>query len=542
MGIDARPVEDAASRRGSMRMPSMGMSSMRMLSTIDDAKSAARRASIAKTTPIGTVLSEDVHDAPNPNSTTGGGVGVGVGEGEGGAHSPHAMSQGELDVLDALSKQPEQRNEADLHKVHAATANVKFFERLTPSEHLELCRVMSYEQTGEATTVFSQGDEGTTLYIILSGAVKVFVADSRALAAQSSSDDAKDDGMDDGMDDGEDAALGTQVCVLEDGDSFGELALMGSGTRQATVVTAAPTHFLKIDKDVYEVSLQKMHEAELSRRVDFLQSVFIFATWSEQDLRSVAGVMTQRRVEKGATVISEGDATDLVYFLKDGGCRVLKRLPLSGQQRAMLRCAGAGADTESGGAGGGDEGSSSGGSDKGSVEHREIAREVLLEIGRLQPRMYFGELAMLERGTAHSATIVASSTVELLVLSKRDFYHCLSLEPQIQTLMQAHAKKFYMDDAAIRSSIVEQHRWASYKRDLLSELLPKKAASRATTSTTPRPARSPRASAASSSRTAASSPRTGGPSASPRASKARAPAAPGTNASPRAPRPNRAAQ
>jgi CRP-like cAMP-binding protein len=44
--------------------------------------------------------------------------------------------------------------------------------------------------------------------------------------------------------------------MLEDGDSFGELALIGSGRRAATVVTAMTTHFLSIDKDVYEQSLQ----------------------------------------------------------------------------------------------------------------------------------------------------------------------------------------------------------------------------------------------------------------------------------------------
>ena len=57
------------------------------------------------------------------------------------------------------------------------------------------------------------------------------------------------------------------MCVLEDGDSFGELALMGNGIRQASVVTAMPTHFFKIDRDVYELSLQKLHESELLQRM-----------------------------------------------------------------------------------------------------------------------------------------------------------------------------------------------------------------------------------------------------------------------------------
>mgnify|MGYP006136549349 CR=1 FL=1 len=38
--------------------------------------------------------------------------------------------------------------------------------------------------------------------------------------------------------------LGTCVVTLKDGDSFGELALMGNGIRSASVVTAMDTHFV----------------------------------------------------------------------------------------------------------------------------------------------------------------------------------------------------------------------------------------------------------------------------------------------------------
>ena len=41
------------------------------------------------------------------------------------------------------------------------------------------------------------------------------------------------------------------MCVLEDGDSFGELALLGNGFRNATVITALPTMFFKIEKETH---------------------------------------------------------------------------------------------------------------------------------------------------------------------------------------------------------------------------------------------------------------------------------------------------
>eukprot|EP00964_Phaeocystis_antarctica_P157921 scaffold128331_cov69-Phaeocystis_antarctica.AAC.4 len=105
------------------------------------------------------------------------------------------------------------------------------------------------------------------------------------------------------------AKLGACVCVLEDGDSFGELALMASdrfgGIRQASVRTAMDTHLLKIDKAVYDRSLHELHEAELDRRVKFVRSIFIFGNWSEEDLRGISKVMTKRHYEKNTTIIAQ---------------------------------------------------------------------------------------------------------------------------------------------------------------------------------------------------------------------------------------------
>ena len=99
--------------------------------------------------------------------------------------------------------------------------------------------------------------------------------------------------------------LGPCVCVLEDGDSFGELALMGSGIRQASVRTTMPTHLLKIDKEVYDRSLHELHEAELERQIKFVRSIFVFANWSEEDLRGISKVMTKRQYEKNTTIIAQ---------------------------------------------------------------------------------------------------------------------------------------------------------------------------------------------------------------------------------------------
>jgi CRP-like cAMP-binding protein len=102
----------------------------------------------------------------------------------------------------------------------------------------------------------------------------------------------------------------------------------------------------------------------------------------------------------------------------------------------------------------------------------------MLELGELNSHQYFGELALLEgrdkgkhkAAVAHSASVVSLSAVEVLLLSKYDFYHLI--DQKTVSMMMAYADKFYLDESAIRSQIKEQSKWESYKKDLLREIRP----------------------------------------------------------------------
>ena len=70
----------------------------------------------------------------------------------------------------------------------------------------------------EEETLFSQGDEGKEAYMIVSGRMNVFVDNKK-------------------------------VGSMSDGEVFGELALLLSQKRSATIVTTTPTELIEITKD-----------------------------------------------------------------------------------------------------------------------------------------------------------------------------------------------------------------------------------------------------------------------------------------------------
>ena len=75
-------------------------------------------------------------------------------------------------------------------------------------------------------TVFSQGDPGDALYVVVSGAVEVR---------------------------GERDGRSERVAVLGPGDCLGEMALVTGDPRSATVVTLSPTRLLRLDKERFQV-------------------------------------------------------------------------------------------------------------------------------------------------------------------------------------------------------------------------------------------------------------------------------------------------
>ncbi len=109
-----------------------------------------------------------------------------------------------------------------------------------------------------------------------------------------------------------------------------------------------------------------------------LKTVPLFAGFLDDQLRTLAGVVTRRNVPRGAIVIVEGDPTDSLYIV------------ISGRLKVMM------SDAE--------------------------GKEVILAM--LGPGEFFGEMGLID-DSPRSATVMAVEPCELIVLAKRDFKRCL---------------------------------------------------------------------------------------------------------------------
>ncbi|KAK7939574.1 hypothetical protein WMY93_002900 [Mugilogobius chulae] len=145
-----------------------------------------------------------------------------------------------------LRKPPSERTADDLEIIYEELLHIKALSHLSTTVKRELAGVLIFESHANAGTVlFTQGEEGTSWYIILKGSVNVVIY-----------------------------AKGV-VCTLHEGDDFGKLALVNDAPRAASIVLREDNcHFLRVDKEDFNRILRDV-EANTVRLKEHGQDVLV---------------------------------------------------------------------------------------------------------------------------------------------------------------------------------------------------------------------------------------------------------------------------
>lgn len=115
--------------------------------------------------------------------------------------------------------------------------NISLFANFSESDMEAITKLAVTRNFPKNTLVLCEGDQSDSLYVVLSGKVKVFLSDEE----------------------GKEVTLNVQG----EGEYFGELALLDSAPRSASVVTMEATRLAVISKSGFEECMKKNPEISL---------------------------------------------------------------------------------------------------------------------------------------------------------------------------------------------------------------------------------------------------------------------------------------
>lgn len=171
------------------------------------------------------------------------------------------------------------------------------FEMLTPDELDQVLLESRLVSFPPGQRVFGQGEYGDALYVIVEGGVRVWLEDS-----------------------------GKEIAELDEGDFFGEIAVLAGRPRTASVSTNRPTELLEISRSTVVSLVQKSPEA-----LPLLLSIFrsriadvvartspLFSQLGDDDRDKLRACFSMVDVGEKTAVIDQGGPNRGLFVLVDG--------------------------------------------------------------------------------------------------------------------------------------------------------------------------------------------------------------------------------
>jgi CRP-like cAMP-binding protein/tRNA A-37 threonylcarbamoyl transferase component Bud32 len=230
----------------------------------------------------------------------------------------------------------------------AVDANI-LFKGLRDEEKTDCVDAFYCVNLAAGDNAIVQYEAGDKFFVVESGQLDVLVAPDKSAAA-------------------------VKYGQLADGDSFGELALMYSKPRAATIKATEPCVLWAINRTDYRAI--HIHHKTLRKHVfeDYLRKVPDLAHLKPQEISRMADAVDEEEFEEGSAIIREGAIGDVFYIIEWG-----------------------------------------------TVEYQRKDEGV---VGTGGPGDYFGHKALLTE-EKRAATVIAKSKVGCLTMSRNDFVQLL---------------------------------------------------------------------------------------------------------------------
>lgn len=109
-----------------------------------------------------------------------------------------------------------------------------------------------------------------------------------------------------------------EINTLTAGKSFGDLALLGSKPRMASIRCLEDTHFAVLTKHDFNIVLGQIEKKKMNEKIQFLRSLPFFSQLTKTSVSKLTYQFKEVNTIKNQVLYKEGDLADLIYIVKSG--------------------------------------------------------------------------------------------------------------------------------------------------------------------------------------------------------------------------------
>uniref|UniRef100_A0A8D0YXB5 Cyclic nucleotide-binding domain-containing protein 2 n=1 Tax=Sus scrofa TaxID=9823 RepID=A0A8D0YXB5_PIG len=209
-------------------------------------------------------------------------------------------------AVQIAQKKPAWRTEQEIQALCNLLQVLDSFRNYSEPLQLLLAKVIRFERFGRRRVIVKKGQRGTSFYFIYLGMVAV----------------TEDE-------DGSSAFLDPHPTLLQKGNCFGEMGLLTSSVRRATVVCMEETEFLVVDREDFLANkLDEEVKKDAKHRFEFFRKMDLFHSWSDDKLWKLVMLGKVEKFSYGQLISKDFVESSFIMFVCKGSCEVLRLIDL----------------------------------------------------------------------------------------------------------------------------------------------------------------------------------------------------------------------
>ena len=211
-----------------------------------------------------------------------------------------AEAYGEYNRLGDFKPRVVDKSDEQAVKIRATLGKSFMFNTLETKQQDIVVAAMSIINYAPGDTVIKQGDDGHELFIVGNGKLrccKLFEGNAEE----------------------------TYLKTYEQGEVFGELALLYNAPRAASIYAEIDAELYSLDRDTFNHIVKRSTIERRQKYEEFIQKIEILHELDSYERQKICDCLVTEEFDKGELVIKEGESGEKFYLIQEGTAEALKK-------------------------------------------------------------------------------------------------------------------------------------------------------------------------------------------------------------------------